>query len=99
MGTPKPKMAASLRAIRSVLLQDWDPIGVRDTAEAQDEYDSYSMPLYSFLRHRPSEKELVDHLYRLETEHMGLTRSGRGHLAPIAQKLLAIDLSADEPLQ
>jgi hypothetical protein len=99
MGTSKPKMAASLRAIRIVLLHDWDPIGIRGDAGAQDEYDSYSMPLYSFLRKSPSEKAVMDHLYHLETEHMGLTRVGRGHLTPVAQKLLAIDVSADEPLQ
>ena len=40
-------------AIRSVLLRKWDPIGVRETAEARDDYDSYSMRLYSFLRQRP----------------------------------------------
>ncbi len=92
-------MGASLRAIRSVLLQDWDPIGVRGIPEAQDEYDSYAFPLYTLLRQGPSEKALVDHLFRLETGHMGLTRFGRRHLKPVVHKLLSIDVSADEPLQ
>ena len=99
MGTPKPRMATSLRAIRSVLLKDWDPIGVREIPEAQDEYDSYAFPLYTLLRQHPSEKTLVDHLFHLETEHMGLSRFGRRHLKPVVQKLLSIDVSADEPLQ
>jgi hypothetical protein len=99
MGTSKPKMAASLRAIRSVLLQDWDPIAVRGLPEAQDEYDSYAMPLYTILRQHPSVDSLVDHLYHLETEHMGLIRIGRHHLRPVAEKLLGIDVSADEMLQ
>lgn len=28
-------------AIAEILLREWDPIGVVDTPEAQDEYDSY----------------------------------------------------------
>ena len=27
-------------AIREILLRDWDPVGVADVPEAQDEYDS-----------------------------------------------------------
>ena len=99
MGTLKPKMGASLREIRTILLREWDPIGVRDIPEAHDEYDSYAMPLYTFLRQRPSQRAVVDHLYRLETEHMGLTRFGRRHLKPVADRLLSLHVSADEPLQ
>jgi len=92
-------MAVNLRAIRTILLREWDPIGVRDVPEAQDEYDSYAMPLYSFLRQRPSEDAVVGHLYRLETENMGLTRINRHHLKPVAKHLLQLDLSNDEPMQ
>ncbi len=28
-------------AIRKILMEEWDPIGVSDIPEAQDEYDSY----------------------------------------------------------
>ncbi|MFL6590394.1 MAG: hypothetical protein ACJ8M4_09500 [Chthoniobacterales bacterium] len=99
MGSLKPKMGASLREIRTILLREWDPIGVRDIPGAHDEYDSYAMPLYLFLRSKPSADAVVDHLYRLETRQMGLTRFGRGHLKPIADRLLKLDLSTDEPLQ
>ncbi len=50
MGEQKPNMAASLRAIRGVLMQDWDPCYVRDAPEAQDEYDTYVSQLYRMLR-------------------------------------------------
>ena len=36
-------------AIRQVLLHDWDPIGVADVPEAQDEYDSYISQIYGML--------------------------------------------------
>jgi hypothetical protein len=58
--------------IRRILLHDWDPIGVTDTAEAQDEYDSYIGKIYGMLiRHEPRHK-LVEHLWLIETEYMGL---------------------------
>jgi hypothetical protein len=49
-------MAASIRSVRRVLLEDWDPIGIRDVPQASDEYDSYVMPIYGILRQRRSEK-------------------------------------------
>jgi hypothetical protein len=33
-------------SIREILLRDWDPIGVNDVPEAQDEYDSYVGGVY-----------------------------------------------------
>jgi hypothetical protein len=59
-------------AIRQILLRDWDPIGVADIPQAQDEYDSYIGQLYGMLiRHEPRHK-VVDFLWWVETEHMGL---------------------------
>jgi hypothetical protein len=87
-------MAASVQAIRTVLMDDWDPIGVQDIPEAADEYDPNVMPIYSILRQRKSEDALVDYL-RWMTEHMGLP-AARDSLRPIAAKLLVIDLSHDE---
>lgn len=58
--------------IRRVLLHEWDPIGIADQPEAQDEYDSYIHEIHGMLiRHEPLHR-LIDHLWWLETEHMGL---------------------------
>jgi hypothetical protein len=35
--------------VREVLMREWDPIGVRDAPEAQDEYDSYVGKAYVML--------------------------------------------------
>jgi len=32
-------------AVGKILLNDWDPVGVRDVAAAQDEYDQYVDPI------------------------------------------------------
>jgi len=36
-------------AIRKVLWEQWDPVGVNDTPEAFDEYDSYAGGIQSLL--------------------------------------------------
>ena len=91
-------MAASIRAIRGVLLEDWDPCYVRDAPEAHDEYDSYVLQIYGMLRNGTSAERLADYLYKLETEWMGSTVK-RATLLPVAQKLFAIDVRRDEPRQ
>ena len=99
----KPEMAAQRPFCddsSTFCCHEWDPIGLRSSLGAETEYDSYAVPIYSFLRQQPSEKELVDHLYQIQTKRMGLTRFGmRRHLKPVAKRLLKLDLSADEPLQ
>ena len=54
-------------------MNDWDPIGVKDIPEASDEYDSYVGTIHSRLIHHVPRHELLDHLWRVETEHMGLS--------------------------
>jgi hypothetical protein len=98
MGELKPRMAASIRRIREIFLKDWDPIGIGDDPDAQDEYDMYIMPSYSILRQRPSEQALVDYLYWVETDRMGFDPPRTG-LEAVAQKLLLIDVSQDETYQ
>ena len=82
------------RAIREILLRDWDPIGIGDVAEAQDEYDSYIPGIYGRLIHRISEQELLDHLWQIETEHMELF-GNRGKTQQVAQKLLSLNAQLD----
>lgn len=59
-------------AIRVILLREWDPIGVASEPAAQDEYDGYIHEIHGMLiRHEPRHR-LLDHLWWVETEHMGL---------------------------
>jgi hypothetical protein len=95
MGTPKPRMAASIRRIREIFMHDWDPIGVGAINWAEDEYDSYIQPVYDILRGQRSENAIVDYLRWVETERIGLNPP-RGRLPAVAQKLLQIDVTQDE---
>ena len=63
--------ARYLTAIKAVLLNEWDPIGVKGVPEARDEYDSYAPPIYTLLK-TSTLQEVSDYLWWLETEHMGL---------------------------
>ena len=76
-------------AIRQILLKEWDPIGVSEIKEAQDEYDSYVGEIYKLLIARKPKHEIFDYLWWLETEHMGLTgnRQATEHFAERLAKL------------
>jgi hypothetical protein len=87
--------------IRQVLLHDWDPIGVQEFPEAQDEYDSYVGGVYSLLVSHAQDEELLEHLYQIERDTMGLGSRDKSRLLPVVQKLrklnVAIDPSGKQP--
>lgn len=58
--------------VRQILIHEWDPIGIADVPEAQDEYDSYVAEVRAMLLHQVSKKSIVKHLWRIETDAMGL---------------------------
>jgi hypothetical protein len=81
-----------MQAIRDALMRHWDPIGVADVPEAADEYDSYIGPVYRILTGTRSADELIECLYRIETEAMELNAGSREHLREVAGMLLTIDV-------
>ena len=75
--------------IRQILLNDWDPIGIREVPEAQDEYDSYVGGVYRLLADGASAVEVAKHLARIEGEQMGLPSSADVRLS-VATKLCGL---------
>ena len=65
------------QALRQLLMLEWDPIGVKGIAEAQDEYDSYIPKIYQLLIERRPRHELFDYLWWAVTENMGLCGNRR----------------------
>jgi hypothetical protein len=57
--------------IRRVLLDVWDPIGIQNVPNAQDEYDSYLSGVLGLLVSGASDDELAAHLHHIVTETMG----------------------------
>ena len=72
--------------IRSVLLGEWDPIGVADVPQAQDEYDSYIEELARDIRKQRSTSAIADRLVEIETDGMGLT-GDRARALRVADRL------------
>jgi hypothetical protein len=60
-------------AIRHILMNVWDPIGVKDEPNAQHEYDGYLGGVYELLVSGASDESIADHLWRIATERMGLS--------------------------
>lgn len=75
--------------VKEILLREWDPIGVLDIPEAQDEYDGYVPSIYSMLISRKPLNEVFDYLLWAEEEHMGLT-ADKQRTQSIAEKLIAL---------
>lgn len=77
--------------IRRVFLDAWDPIGIQDEPNAQDEYDGYIGQIYDLLVSGAPDTELVDYLSWAVTEHMGLDRS-KEDMLPTLEELRKIKL-------
>ena len=53
-------------------MQVWDPIGIKDEPNAQDEYDSYIGGVYELLVTGALDERISEHLLSIVTERMGL---------------------------
>jgi hypothetical protein len=78
--------------VRKILMQDWDPIGVRGHQGAEDEYDAYVGQVYVMLMNEESEEAITSYLWDIATGYIGCTPSSdlaeRG--ARVAEKLVAL---------
>lgn len=75
--------------IKTIILNEWDPIGIQDLPEAQDEYGSYIPDIYRLIQLKKTENEIFDYLWGIETGHMGLS-GDKGHTQAIAHKLFKL---------
>lgn len=102
MSTPKPRIdkAESRRIrveIRRVLLNVWDPIGVRDEPNAQDEYDGYLGELYELLTSGASDEKIGEYLFWIAHNRMGFSEAAsRSHNAQTIEALRRISLPTVE---
>ena len=96
MGAKTPKIAANIRKIQTVLMDDWDPITIKGVPEAADDFYTYVMPIYQMLRQHRPEAALLDYL-TLMLQHMGLS-APQDSLRSVVAKLFQLDISGDEPL-
>ena len=101
MSTPKPTIdkpeSRRIRVeIRHVLLEVWDPIGVKDELNAQDEYDGYIGKLYELLVSQADDSKFVDYLYWAAHDHMGLDSVSRPDMTATVVALRNIPLTQSQ---
>ena len=82
-------------AIRAILINDWDPIGVSDVDQAQDEYDSYIPGILKIISSGGGVSELSAHLLAIERNEMGLPGN---YLRAESSSVKIIDLLSPEKL-
>ena len=82
--------AELLRRVKTILWDDWDPIGVNCFPDAHGEYDSYASALLCRILHGDSAQDLDFHLSRIETDSMGLPQRPTSCRATAIAKLLAL---------
>jgi len=66
-------MLPELKTIQRLLLQEWDPIGIKDVEAARDEYDEYSLRIFVMLSQGTAEETIAQYLDWAESEQMMLT--------------------------
>lgn len=81
--------------LRRVLMSEWDPIGVKGAAAAQDEYDSYLGQLGSVLRRGGGSQAVAEYLVWAENR-MGFCRQPDERL-DVAERIIEWYASADAP--
>jgi hypothetical protein len=87
---PKAQFSEFRASIRRILMDKWDPIGVKDVPQAADEYDNYIDGVDELLRHKATDRELSEYLIRIETERMGLSDASEKPLLPSVLREAAI---------
>ena len=81
--------------VDEILLQEWDPIGVKGNPEAWDEYSSYAPGLLRYAM-RGNIEVVADQLHRITKECMGLSRTDRARDIKVAQMLVGLASQVDQ---
>jgi len=55
-----------VKIVRDILINEWDPIGISGTPNAEDEYDSYLYDIVSYINKKSNYKEIFDFLCTLQ---------------------------------
>lgn len=80
-------------SIAQVLMQEWDPINIRNEPACVGEYDSYVGSVYRLLASRAGVLEIATHLAHLEHAELGFPNTKAEQLLPVATTLRALDVT------
>src|SRR5580692_6629630 len=75
-GRNKYQARESRAKIREVLLESWDPCGVRDAPQAHDVYDAYIGKIYVMLMNEnATQQSIAAYLWEVAINYMGMSPS------------------------
>lgn len=77
--------------VKNILMNDWDPIGVKNNPNAKAEYDQYALRIVGMLYNGTTQDSLTDYLESIVTEDLGLSPN-KSLSIDISKKLLALKL-------
>jgi hypothetical protein len=91
-GRDRYRSRENRRLVRELFMRDWDPIGVRDVPQAQDEYDAYVAKAYVMLVDETATVDDLAHYLASIEEYMGLTATTRSveRCRRVAEALIAL---------
>ena len=84
------KQRALLQLVQEILFQEWDPIGVNDSAACKNEYDSYALTICRLLQAGADEYKLIAHLQQLQKVSMGLSVINDERDQQVAERLRSL---------
>jgi hypothetical protein len=82
-----PHQLRLYKRIDEILFYKWDPIGVSDSVEARDEYQSYLPTVFRLVMENDTPEAVANYLHELAWKGIGLIPS-RTHSRAIASMLL-----------
>lgn len=78
--------------IRHVLLEVWDPIGVKNAPRAWNEYDCCLGEVFRLLTTDGTDEQIADYLWKQATVHMGLGIGKKDQMYPTVAALRRIQI-------
>ncbi|MDQ6611917.1 MAG: hypothetical protein M3Y64_05755 [Gemmatimonadota bacterium] len=88
---PDSRREAIEATIGGVLLNEWDPLGVRGQPEHADEYGRYSHDIYGLLIRGASDVQVGRHLHQIEREEMHHPDADSRDLSALLKTLRALE--------
>jgi hypothetical protein len=80
------------KTVGDILLNEWDPIGVKTNPNAKAEYNTYALKITGMLYAKADEAEIAEYLNEVVTKDFGL-KSDREITAAVSKKLASLKLS------
>lgn len=60
------------KQVKDILMNDWDPIGIKNNPNAKAEYDEYALRIVGMLYSGSNENKIVEYLNMVVAQDLGL---------------------------